>query len=106
MNSKACSGWCIPLYIYLAFSFIGLALAASGVNKYNDVYNNDYSVIFIGILFKLLWAFAIYYLCQSCKEGWAWAMLLLPFVFMLFFFIIIVDLMLRSHRMHHHHYNK
>ena len=40
----------------------------------------------------------MYWLCSSCKEGWAWFFLLLPFVglFLLFLVIILGEIYLIS----------
>lgn len=106
VNQKVCSGWCLPLYLYLALCIFGLGFVGYTIYKNEDVYDNDYTMVIVGIIYKLLWAYVIYYLCSTCKEEWTWVIILVPFVFGLFALIIIIDLLLKAHNQRHHHHNR
>lgn len=62
----------LPLYIFIAVAIIALiALLFSGAG----------AAAFIGLLiFLVLWALLIWWLCDICELGWAWFALLLPVI--------------------------
>jgi cell division protein FtsW (lipid II flippase) len=75
----SCSGWCWPLIIYViivAISFISIFV--SGM----DNTMKDGGLIW-NIVWALIFGFILWILCKNCKDGWAWILLLLPFIIML-----------------------
>lgn len=70
------NGWCLPLWIYLILSIIGLlgyifSLHGLGATL---IY------LFVNILIILIFIFILYNLCYHKHIGWAWFVLFLPLI--------------------------
>jgi len=91
---KKCSGFCTPVIIYVVFALIGMLVSlARDTDAETKVF-----ILIRQLIITLLWTILMYWLCSSCKEGWAWFFLLLPFVglFLLFLVIILGEIYLIS----------
>lgn len=71
-----CKGWCWPFIIYLILSVITIIFFLFS--------KQDVGVTITYVLLQLIWiiiiAFIIYWLCKSGKVGWAWFVLFLPLI--------------------------
>jgi len=82
-----CSGWCLPLIIYIVLSVLALA----GILSMSTHVTADGTVVHIpmsvrlqyfvvALVFYTLIAWLMYFLCSRCHAGWSWFILLLPFI--------------------------
>jgi len=102
---KMCNGWCLPLYIYLAFTALNFVTALlmkqriPGTDKFVEpTMNKRLSNAMTTLIFNLLIALLIYYLCKYCKHGWAWFVLFLPLILGFLLFITLMALVMIGHR--------
>jgi len=80
--------FCVPAMIYLLLSIISTLLMA---------WNVSFFTITIKIIFVLLWATFLNYLCSNGYSSIAWFLVLLPFVFfilMMFIALEVFDILL------------
>lgn len=91
-----CSGWCWPLYIYIALAV--LQLLAIPMMKVYDPTTKTYSAapvavkyrnMIVSIVWNVLVGFLMYYLCAKCRTGWSWFILLLPIILSVLLLIMI-----------------
>ncbi len=79
-----CSGWCIPVIIYVVLAAIVLVLTMmSPVPWVAKLFP-----ILVTIVWSALVILALYLICRSCQPAIAWYIFLLPLIF----FIILVIL--------------
>jgi hypothetical protein len=99
MKFKGIGPLCTPAYVYLVISVIALLVMFLQNFGNRGVYclgsytcdNVDVTVIFIvKILYVLLWTWILNLICGAGAEGFAWFLVLLPF---LLFFILIAMVM-------------
>lgn len=65
---QRCQGLCIPFIIYVIIAAILIIYSW----KYNGIIGNLFN-----ILFSILIAYILYSLCQGCKQGAAWILLII-----------------------------
>lgn len=99
---KNCTGWCLPLYIYLTFAILSMLGLLTMHSQHHHVYRNDTTPIMGAIVYKLFWAVVIYLLCSNCHVTAAWVILLIPVIFLLLLLYLIFDLMLRNKLIKHY----
>jgi len=99
MKFKGIGPLCTPAYVYLVISVIALLVMFLQNFGSRGVYclgsytcdNVDVTVIFIvKILYVLLWTWILNLICGAGAEGFAWFLVLLPF---LLFFILLAMLL-------------
>jgi hypothetical protein len=92
-----CSGWCWPLYLYIALSI--LQLLTIPMMKVYDPTTKTYTsapvavkvrYMLLSAVWNLFVGFLMYYLCSKCHSGWAWFILLLPIIFNVILVIMIL----------------
>ena len=73
-KDKVCQAWCTPLILYIVITAIGLLgmLKSKAANKTNQLVTS--------FIWAAFWSFVMYTLCKNCREGWAWALFLVPFI--------------------------
>lgn len=78
-------GWCVPLYIYIAFAVLGIVgiLSTAGTSTQSKLTSAGLS-----LLWSLFIAYAMYSLCECGNEKWSWFILLLPLIIALFLIVI------------------
>ncbi len=78
-----CEGWCLPAIIYVVLAVISLLLALLGdFTQYSedDAYKARLAIFIFHFVWVIFWTWILYSLCSYCHEGWAWFILLLPFI--------------------------
>lgn len=71
-----CSGWCVPLYIYLVLAMVQIASIL--LTKSHIPWKTKVLYLAISISWNILIGSLMYYLCKQCHSGWSWIVLLLP----------------------------
>lgn len=80
-----CSGYCTPFIIYIILSVIVILLNLTrNISAEVKIY-----IALRQLIFTLLWGGLLYWLCYTCKQGWAWFLLFIN----LFLGIIILIIM-------------
>lgn len=77
-------GLCLPLMIYAALSSIAL------INTLFSNQKGSMRMFLVTLVSVIFWSFIMYELCKNSREGWAWVLLLLPFVLVILGVIIIL----------------
>ena len=88
MAMYPCDPKCWPFYIYVALLVLSLASTAAGPGYIDQDKDgvivrtkiNKTQVILSTAVWGALWSWLLYYLCGKCHTGWAWTVLLLPFI--------------------------
>ena len=75
-------GMCLPLLVFVILQIIGYVLILTSGEKVTT------SSLVFNIMVSVLFGFLIYELCKRGHNGWAWAVVFLPFFFMLFAFVM------------------
>lgn len=88
MDSKKCSGWCTPLIIYIVFSVVGAAMMLYNIVRMPR--NQPMCNVILSFAWTAFWGYVMYDVCMRCRTGWAWVILLLPFL--LWFIMLMVVL--------------
>ena len=100
MKFKGIGPLCTPAYVYLVISIIALIVMFSQnfgnrqvycLGSYSCDVSNVAVIFIIKILYVLLWTWILNLICGAGAEGFAWFLVLLPF---LFFFILLSLLMI------------
>lgn len=84
-----CTGWCTPLYVQFAlyiFSIISIVFSATGQTSPSGKTKH---AIVVTIVYALL-GWLIFYLCKTCRNGWAWFVVLAPFILIIVLIVLIV----------------
>ena len=67
-----CEGWCVPAIIYVVLSIIGIIM---------NLMSAGLPTAAVNVIIVIFWTAILYWLCSICRSGWAWFLLLLPFLF-------------------------
>lgn len=89
-----CDGWCAPAIIYVILAVIGISLTFLREAVTEEEQSKKMTTIGTQIVFAILWTCLLYWLCYLCHPGWAWFILLGPFLIglaLLFLLGLIID---------------
>lgn len=78
-------GWCLPVWIYLILSLIGLL--GFIFSKHSIAATMVYVIVWLLVI--ALVVFLMYNLCKNGHTGWAWFLLLLPLIIEIVWIIIV-----------------
>lgn len=95
---RRCNPWCTPFIIYLVISTLSILFTLLMPNTSDEdeatFVGSKITGLLVQIIFILFWSMIYYYLCYTCNKGWAWFLLLFPYLlimFAIFFFFIFVN---------------
>jgi hypothetical protein len=87
------STWCLPFIIYIVLSVIGIIISLFYIFSKKNVSTSAALIHFLfNIVYTILFACLIYYLCKKGYTGWAWFVLFLPLIISFIFTIFIFGL--------------
>lgn len=86
--SNKCEAWCTPLILYIIISAVGLLGMLFSTSQQNKT-----STILTSLAWSAFWSYVMYWLCQSCNQGWAWALFLVPMVLWIFMAAFIMGML-------------
>ena len=105
IHAKYCSGWCVPTVIYAILAIISILInlfQAPPENIDRDQYiKYKLRNLLVQVVVASLWTLLMYWLCSNCHEGWAWFLLLVPFLFgllLMFLVVGVIDFVLYSYQ--------
>ena len=79
-----CVGWCPPAIIYAVLAVISLVLSITMEDPFMGTVENTREMRIVHTIFHafmlVFWTGVIYYLCSTCHQYWAWAVLLFPLI--------------------------
>ncbi|KKL64481.1 hypothetical protein LCGC14_2164610 [marine sediment metagenome] len=96
-KQESCSGWCLPLYIYIFLAILQfitimmMKIYHPGKQRYVNAPGSvkaRYAII--SIIWNTLVGVVMYYLCKYCHSGWSWFILLLPIILNTLIFLLMV----------------
>ena len=102
---KKCSGFCVPLIIYIIFAIIGLLSSLYMVINPNDekLFKNTQTkvlMISIELIINIIVGGLMYWLCSKCYNVVAWIILLFPIIFgILFLGIMLIGIFALANEM-------
>lgn len=93
-RTKVCSGWCGPTIIYAILATISTVLAF--IHPDLKSHQERGVVLLANVINGLFWTGVLYLLCSYCYEGFAWVLLLIPFMiaFLMLLFVTAIALSL------------
>ena len=88
---KKCSGFCVPLILYIIFSVLGIIgiMLRPVQTKIKENPVNKITVVTIQLLINFGIGGLVYWLCTKCNYTAAWLVFLLPFIFGIIFIAIV-----------------
>ena len=87
-----CNGFGAPFIVYVILTIIGLIAIIFTNNAYINILmptpSQKIKYILGHLLINAFWAAIIYWLCSTCHQYWAWAIVLFPIIIGILVFVI------------------